>query len=109
MISTSHALGLVAVMALGTMLLRFLPFVVFSKGTPKIVLYLGEVLPCAVIAMLVVYCLKGTQVLSAPYGIPEVVSVLLVAALHKWKHSTILSILAGTICYMVLIRVPPFA
>ncbi|MCI5687141.1 AzlD domain-containing protein [Anaerovoracaceae bacterium 42-11] len=105
MISTSHALGLIAVMALGTMLLRFLPFVLFSKGTPKLVLYLGDVLPYAVIAMLVVYCLKGVDFLSGTHGIPEAISVILVAALHKWKHSTILSILAGTICYMVLIRV----
>lgn len=105
MISTSHALGLIAVMALGTMLLRFLPFVLFSKGTPKLVLYLGDVLPYAVIAMLVVYCLKGVDFLAGTHGIPEAISVILVAALHKWKHSTILSILAGTICYMVLIRV----
>lgn len=105
MISTSHALGLIAVMALGTMLLRFLPFVLFSKGTPKLVLYLSDVLPYAVIAMLVVYCLKGVDFLSGTHGIPEAISVILVAALHKWKHSTILSILAGTICYMVLIRV----
>lgn len=105
MISTSHALGLIAVMALGTMLLRFLPFVLFSKGTPKLVLYLGDVLPYAVIAMLVVYCLKGVDFLSGTHGIPEAISVILVAALHKWKHSTILSILTGTICYMVLIRV----
>ncbi|WP_425756381.1 branched-chain amino acid transporter permease [Ihubacter sp. rT4E-8] len=105
MISAAHSLLLIGVMALGTMALRFLPFVLFSRGTPKIVLYLGEVLPYAVIAMLVVYCLKGTKVLSAPYGIPEAVSVLLVVLLHRWKHSTVLSILAGTICYMVLIRV----
>ncbi len=105
MISTSHALGLIAVMALGTMVLRFLPFVLFSKGTPKLVLYLGDVLPYAVMGMLVVYCLKGVDFLSGTHGIPEAISVILVAALHKWKHSTILSILAGTICYMVLIRV----
>ena len=107
MISTTNALLLIAVMALGTMALRFLPFVLFSKGTPKLVLYLGEVLPYAVIAMLGVYCLKGTQVVSAPYGIPEAASVLLVVLLHRWKHSTVLSILAGTICYMLLIRVVP--
>ena len=105
MISTSHALGLIAVMTLGTMLLRFLRFVLFSKGTPKIILYLGDVLPYAVMGMLVVYCLKGIDFLDGTHGIPEVISVALVAILHKWKHSTILSILAGTICYMVLIRV----
>lgn len=83
----------------------FLPFVLFPKGTPKIVLYLGDVLPYAVMGMLVVYCLKGIDFLDGTHGIPEVISVALVAILHKWKHSTILSILAGTICYMVLIRV----
>ena len=74
MISTSHALGLIAVMTLGTMLLRFLPFVLFPKGTPKIVLYLGDVLPYAVMGMLVVYCLKGIDFLDGTHGIPEVIS-----------------------------------
>lgn len=66
-------------------------------------LYLGDVLPYAVIAMLVVYCLKGVDFLAGAHGISEVISVAFVTALHKWKHSTILSILAGTICYMALI------
>lgn len=104
MIDTGHSLALIAVMTLGTMFLRFLPFIMFSKGTPKIILYLGDVLPYAIIAMLVVYCLKGTDFTEAPHGLPEAISVALVVGLHKWKHSTILSILAGTICYMLLLR-----
>ena len=105
MINASYSLLLIAIMAAGTILLRFLPFAVFSKGAPKIVMYLGDVLPYAMIAMLVVYCLKGTDFLSDMHGIPEIISVLLVVGVHKWKHNMILSILLGTICYMILIRV----
>ena len=105
MIDVPHSLWVIAVMAGVTVLLRFLPFLLFSKETPKAVLYLGEVLPRAIMAMLVVYWLKGVSLISAPYGIPEAVSVLLVIILHKWKHNTLLSILAGTVCYMVLVQI----
>lgn len=105
MIDTGHSLALIAVMTLGTMFLRFLPFIMFSKGTPKIILYLGDVLPYAIIAMLVVYCLKSTDFTSASHGLPELISVAVVVGLHKWRHSTILSILAGTICYMLFLRI----
>lgn len=105
MINVQVSLMLIAVMAGVTILLRFLPFLLFSKGTPKAVLYLGEVLPRAIMAMLVVYCLKGVSVISSPYGIPELIAVLLVVILHKWKHNTLLSILAGTLCYMFLVQV----
>ena len=105
MINTGQSLILIAVMAVVTMLLRFLPFLLFSRNTPKSILYLGNVLPCAIVAMLVVYCLKETDFSGASHGIPEIISVLLVAVLHKWKHNTLLSILSGTICYMVLIQV----
>lgn len=105
MIDTKDALLLILVMGAVTQLLRFLPFLVFSKGTPKPVLYLGEVLPYSIMAMLVVYCLKNTSFLGASHGIPETISVLAVAALHKWKHNTLLSILLGTVCYMILVRI----
>ena len=105
MINVQVSLMLITVMAGVTILLRFLPFLLFSKGTPKAVLYLGEVLPRAIMAMLVVYCLKGVSVISAPLGIPELIAVLLVVILHKWKHNTLLSILAGTLCYMFLVQV----
>lgn len=105
MISTSQAIVLILVMAGVTALLRFLPFVLFAKNTPKPILYLGEVLPYSVMAMLVVYCLKGTNFVGNTHGIPEVVSVAVVVLLHKWKHNTLLSILAGTICYMVFVQV----
>lgn len=105
MLNTSTTLMLIAVMAGVTILLRFLPFILFVKGTPKAVLYLGEVLPRAIMAMLVVYCLKGVSFTASPYGIPEAIAVLLVVVLHKWKHNTLLSILAGTVCYMFLVQV----
>lgn len=105
MTNPTHALLLILTMAAATALLRFLPFVLFSKGTPKAVLYLGKVLPPATMAMLVVYCLRNVSFAESPHGIPEAASVLLTAALYKWRHNTLLAILGGTISYMIFIRV----
>ncbi len=100
-----HALLIVAVAAAVTMAIRFAPFVVFRNHTPAAVLYLGEVLPYAIMGMLVVYCLKGVTPLSGNHGLPEFISVAAVIALHKFKHNTLLSILGGTVLYMVLLQV----
>lgn len=105
MIDASYSLILIATMAVGTMVLRFLPFALFSKKTPKWVIYLGDVLPYSIIAMLVVYCLKDINFTKVSYGIPEIISVAFVVLLHKWKHNTLLSILGGTICYMFFVQV----
>lgn len=105
MFSLNHSLMLVIIMALVTALIRFAPFILFQKKTPKSILFLGEVLPYAVMAMLVVYCLKGIQVLSGNHGLPELIAVLVVVGLHKWKHNTLLSVLGGTICYMALVQI----
>ncbi len=99
MIDKTHSLILIAVMAGITMLLRFLPYFIFSKRTPKAVLYLGNVLPYSLVAMLLVYCLKRTNFMSGSHGIPEIISVALVFLLHTWKHNTLLSVLCGTVCY----------
>ena len=100
-----YVITMIAIMAIITILLRVLPFVIFSKKeTPKYIIYLGKYLPFAIIGMLVVYCLKDTTILSFPYGIPEIISVTLVAVLHLWKKNTLLSIVPGTICYMILIQ-----
>ena len=104
MINTTQSLIIIAVMAIGTMLLRLLPFLLFSKNTPKPILYLGNVLPYSIVAMLVVYCLKEVDFTGTSHGLPEIIAVLLVAVLHKWKHNTLLSILSGTICYMLLVQ-----
>lgn len=97
---------LITVVALVTMVLRFLPFFVFGGGkeTPKYISYLGKYLPYAIIGMLVVYCLKGISFVNAPYGIPEALGVVAVVGLHLWKRNTLLSIAGGTILYMILIQ-----
>lgn len=98
---------IILVVAVTTFATRVIPFLIFPKGKeiPRTVQYLGKVLTPAVIGMLVVYCLKNTSVLSAPYGIPELVSVLVVAVLHVWKRNNLLSIGVGTVLYMFLIQV----
>ena len=102
----SHAALLVAVMAAVTILLRFLPFLIFTNGrkTPSYILYLGGILPQAIVGMLVVYCLRETDLVSAPHGLPEILSVAAVAALQAWKRNSLLSILGGTAAYMVLVQ-----
>lgn len=103
-IDITHSLAIVAVVALVTIAIRFAPFVIFRSHTPGWVLYLGNVLPYAIMAMLVVYCLKGVSFLTGTHGVPEVIAVAVVVALHKWKHNTLLSILVGTLCYMFLVQ-----
>ena len=102
----AHMFYAIAVMTLITALLRFLPFLIFKgkAGTPPMVEKLGLLLPSAVIAMLVVYCMKDVSVMSAPYGIPELISCAAVAGLHIWKRNSLLSIGAGTVCYMLLVQ-----
>ena len=102
--ATIHAAILVAVMSVFTMLLRFLPFLIFREKVPYYISYLGMVLPPAIIGMLVVYCLRNTVVLSAPFGIPECLSILIVIIIQKWKRNSLISILTGTIVYMLLIQ-----
>ena len=94
------------VMALVTFALRAIPFLVFGNGKKvhPAVTYLGKVLPYAIIGMLVVYCLKSTTFLQAPYGIPELIASVLVVALHVWKRNTLLSVGVGTVCYMLLVQ-----
>ncbi|MBR4016279.1 MAG: branched-chain amino acid transporter permease [Oscillospiraceae bacterium] len=97
---------MIAVMALVTMSTRFLPFLIFGqkRKTPEIIVYLGKVLPCAIMGMLVIYCLKDVSFLQAPYGIPELLGIVVVAALHLWKRQSLLSIGVGTVFYMVLVQ-----
>ena len=91
---------------LGTFLTRVIPFIFLPEGkeTPRIILYLGRVLPAACMGLLIVYCLKDVSLLSFPHGIPEAIGRLSVAILHKWKGNALLSIFGGTIIYMVLVQ-----
>jgi branched-subunit amino acid transport protein AzlD len=95
---------IVGVMAAVSALLRFLPFLVFRKRTPPYIAYLGRVLPPAIIGMLVVYCLKDVTLTAAPYGLPELIACLTVAAVQLWRRSSLWSILAGTAVYLVLVN-----
>lgn len=101
-----HDVLLIVVAVLVTMVTRFLPFLIFGekRNTPPIIEYLGKVLPFAIMGMLVVYCLKDVTVLRFPYGLPEIISCIVVAALHVWKRSSLLSIGGGTVCYMLLVQ-----
>ena len=97
----------VAVIALVTALIRFLPFWIFGSGrkAPPLIEKLGRLLPCAVMGMLVVYCLKDVTFTSLSSFLPALIASVLVCALHVWKRNTLLSIACGTVCYMLLVQV----
>ena len=95
-------LTLIAVMAIGTMLLRFLPFLIFRQHTPPYIAYLGRVLPPALIGMLVIYCLKDVDLASAAHGLPELIAAAVVVGAQCWKRNSLVSILGGTVAYMLL-------
>ena len=96
----------ISVMAVVTALLRFLPFIIFrgDKKTPEFISYLGKVLPYSIMGMLVVFCLKSVDFKGGVHGFPEIISILLIVLTHWWKKNTILSILVGTICYVVIVN-----
>jgi branched-subunit amino acid transport protein AzlD len=96
---------MVACAALATLITRALPFLLFgTREPPAFVVYLGRVLPPAVMAMLVVFCLKDTPVLTSPFGLPELLAVSATAGLYLWRKNMLLAVLAGTICYMALLQ-----
>lgn len=105
-LNVGQSLVMILVVAATTFATRAVPFLIFPKGKeiPKVVQYLGKVLTPAIIGMLVVYCLKNTKVLSAPFGMPELIAVGTVVLPHIWKRNNLLSIGAGTILYMFLIQ-----
>ena len=96
----------IAMVVLGTMITRFLPFLIFPAGkeTPKYIQYVGKVLPAAVFGLLVIYCLRSVDLFSGNHGLPEALSIALVIALHVWKRQMLLSIAGGTVCYMLLVQ-----
>lgn len=106
MMSTAQHIITIAMIVLGTMLTRFIPFIAFpsDKPTPKYIQYLGKVLPAAVIGLLVVYCFKDVRLTSGSHGIPELIGAVIVVVLHFWKKNMFISIAAGTIAYMFLVQ-----
>ena len=96
----------IAMVVLGTMITRFLPFVLFPAGkeTPGYVKYLGRVLTPAALGLLVIYCLKDVNFLAGSHGLPELIAMAVVTALHFWKRQVLLSIAGGTVVYMLLVQ-----
>ena len=106
MSNNAQAMALILTMTAVTMATRFLPFLLLGdkRQTPPFITYLGKVLPYAIMGMLVVYCLKGVSVTQLSSAAPAVLGVGITAGLHLWKHNTLLSILGGTVVYMVLVQ-----
>ena len=100
-----HSIGIIAVAAIVTLFIRAIPFVLFGgkREVPVTVTYLGKVLPPAIMVILVVYCVKGINLMVGNHGIPELLSIAVFASL--WKRNTLLSIAVGTVLYMILVQV----
>ena len=96
----------IAMCVVGTMLTRFLPFLVFrpKRPTPRCIQYLGRVLPGAIFAVLIIYCLRDVSLLQGSHGLPELIAIAVTVGLHLWKRQMLLSIAGGTICYMLLVQ-----
>ena len=105
--SDSYTWIAIAVIALVTALIRFMPFIIFNgnRKTPAIIDKLGKTLPYAIMGMLVVYCLKGVNILSPSGWIPSLIACVVVGILYVWKRNTLISIICGTACYMFLVQV----
>lgn len=97
---------IIFVVVLCTQMTRVAPFALFggNKKVPNIVNYLGKVLPPAIMAILIVYCLKWIKWTSYPSGAAELIAIAIVVLLHKWKRNNLLSIGGGTLCYMILVQ-----
>lgn len=101
-----QTLGIIVAVALGTMVTRFLPFLLFPehKKIPEFIQFLGKALPAAMMGLLVVYCLKGVNLMTGSHGIPEFLAIGVIVLLHRWKNNVLLSIGGGTFVYMLLVQ-----
>lgn len=106
MLTSVQLIIIIALIALVTYLTRVIPFILFpqNKETPAYINYLGQVLPYAIMGMLIIYCLKGVSITRSPHGIPELISILFITLLHLWKNNTLISIGGGTVLYMFLVQ-----
>lgn len=106
-LTPTQTIIMILAIAAGAFLTRFIPFLIFPQGkkTPKIVTYLGRVLPAAMIGLLVVYCLKEVSFSTFPFALPELIAIAVIVLLHKFKDNVLLSIAGGTVVYMILVQV----
>lgn len=104
---TLYAVAAIVIMAVVTFLTRALPFALFGRGDkpPRMVLYLGKVLPPAIIAMLIVYCLRNVSFGAPAHWAPALIASAAVVGLHLWRKNNMLSIVGGTVLYMILVQV----
>lgn len=104
--TVSQQIITILMVVLGTMLTRFLPFLIFPPGreTPPYIRFLGKALPGAVFGMLVIYCLKDVSLLDDSHAIPEIIAIAVTAALHLLRRQMLLSIAGGTVCYILLVQ-----
>ncbi|NLL75678.1 MAG: branched-chain amino acid transporter AzlD [Clostridiales bacterium] len=102
-----HSIAIIAVVSGCTILIRAVPFFLFggNRQVPGVIHYLGKFLPCAIMATLVIYCLRNVKLTEGAHGFPELISIALVIGLHIWKKNILISVGLGTICYMVLIQI----
>ena len=102
-----HALIIIVVMGLMTLATRILPVLIFGRGekVPDYIMYLGRVVPYTAMGLLIVYCLRDVQILDAPHALPELAVLAAVCLTHMWKHNTILSVVTGTVLYMILVQI----
>ena len=104
--NTMYPIAVIGVIAVVTWALRAFPFLLFgNRPLPKVIRYLGKALPPAIMTVLVIYCLRDISFGQSPFGIPEFAACALVVILQVVRKNMYLSIIAGTVCYMILIRV----
>ena len=103
---TKEKIIIIFAMFLATVIMRFLPFMLFpdNKPTPKFIHYLGKVLPASVFGFLIIYCLNNVSLFSGSHGIPELIAILITAGAHLWKKQMLISIAAGTLSYMLMVQ-----
>lgn len=111
MIDYKHAMIIILVMGLMTLATRILPVLIFGRGekVPEYIMYLGRVVPYTAMGLLIVYCLRDVPVLESPHALPEIISLAVVVLTYLWKRNSILSVVIGTVLYMVLVQMVFFA
>ncbi len=101
-----HSIAIITVVAGCTVFIRSIPFLIFGgkREVPEFIHYLGNFLPAAIMATLVVYCLRNVDLLKGNHGLPELIATGLVILLHSWKKNILLTVSVSTICYMIMIQ-----